>query len=94
MNKKLILKKKSGETIYCVISSEESYEKQLNKVFGIDQTGVYCFHPIVELGENYVDIIDNRTREGIATFDIVSFEYTDEDVVLKWQNYACDKEFN
>ena len=84
MNKKLTIKGIDGKYKYCVLSSHEPFEKQLDTVFGIDTS--VCFHPVVELGEKYIVIKDNRTCETLAQLDIISFANTDESVSLKWNN--------
>ena len=82
MNKKLIIKDTSGKYKYCILSSQEPFDDQLNKVFRIDMSA--CFHPVAELGEKYIVIKDNRTLETLAQLEIISFNDTDESVSLKW----------
>lgn len=83
MNKKLIVKNKLGEIIYCILSDQESFEKQLNKVFGIDRNACYGF--TVDFGKDFVAVKDIRTQEIVSHSEILSFLDTDEDVVLTWQ---------
>ena len=81
MNKKLTVKNQFGEIVSCVLSDQESLEKQMMEVLAL-QAG--CGFS-VEFKHDSVVVKDYFTNETVGTFEIVSFVETDENVVLNWQ---------
>ncbi len=81
MNKKLTVKNEFGKIVYCVLSSEEAFEKQMMQMLSL-RVG-YGF--TVDFGKEFVKVKDARTNETVGTFEILSLTDTSEDVVLDWQ---------
>ena len=81
VNKRLTVKNKFGKTVYCVLSDAEPFEKHMMDVLAL-QAG--CGFSVV-FRKDSVDVRDYRTNETVGTFEILSFAYTDENVVLDWR---------
>ena len=82
MNKKITVKRDSGEICYCILSGDTSLEDQFNKwYFGSKhpQNGL-C----VNFCETSVDVVDYYHAEKMASFNVLSIEDTNEDICLKW----------
>ena len=77
-NKKLTVKTELGRA-WCVLDSEKDYEKQLDELFGYNGHGL-C----VLFDGKTVRAFDYFCQETMHTFKVLSFEDTDEEVVLKW----------
>ncbi len=80
MNKRLTVKNEFGKVVYCVLSGDEPYEKQMMEVLSLHAGYGYT----VDLNNDHVKVKDYRTNETIGTFEILSFVDTDEKVVLDW----------
>ena len=80
MNKKLTVLTPRGNAAYCVLSSSESYEKQLERLFDIHGPGI-C----VVFDGKTVKVRDYFCDETMATFKVLSFEDCKDAVVLSWQ---------
>ena len=80
MNKKLVVLTPRGNEAFCVLSSEQAYEKQLEELFDIHGHGL-C----VVFDGKTVKVRDYFCDETIGTFEVLYFEDTNEPVVLSWQ---------
>ena len=78
MNKKLTVMTAHG-TAYCVLDGSKDYEKQLDKLFGFNGHGLCALFD----GQS-VRAFDYFCQETMHSFPVISFEDTDEEVVLKW----------
>jgi len=78
MNKKLTVMTERGAA-YCVMDSEKDYEKQLDQLFGFNGHGLCAVFD----GKS-VRAFDYFCQETMHEFPVISFEDTDEPVVLKW----------
>lgn len=81
MNKKLTVRNKFGETVSCVLSDKESFEKQMMEVLSLQAGSGFS----VEFKKDSVMVKDYYTNETVGTFEILSFVETDESVDLNWQ---------
>lgn len=79
MNKRLTWKNDFNETVYCVLSSETDYEAQLETVFNIKKG--YGFS--VRFNGKTIKIVDYFHGDTRASFDVVSLEDTEEDVLYQ-----------
>lgn len=86
MNKKLTVLTPRGNTTYCVLDSDKDYEKQLEELFDIHGHGL-C---VVFDGKN-VKVRDYFCDETMATFEVLSFEDCEEEVVLAWQGLQSNE---
>ena len=84
MNKKLTVRNKFGEIVSCVLSDNESFEKQMMDVLSIRAGCGFS----VEFKNDSVVVKDYYTNETVGTFEILSFTETDDSVALNWQK--CD----
>ena len=80
MNKKLIVKGGDGKLLFCVLSSERSYDDQLCELMEFGKNGGIT----ASLGKESVDISDYYHAERIGSLPVVSFEDTNLCVSLKW----------
>ncbi len=80
MNKKLTVLTPRENVAYCVLSASEDYEKQLEKLFNINGHGL-C----VVFDQKTVKVRDYFSDETMGTFEVLSFEDCEDDVVLSWQ---------
>ncbi len=76
MNKKLVFKNNLGKVVYCVLNTTDDMKSQLETIFAI-QKG-YGF--TVDFDEKHIHIVDYFHGETRASFDVISFEDTNEDV--------------
>ncbi len=81
MNKKLTVKNQFDQNVYCVLSDTQPYAQQLSEVLSV--------HPgrgfTVEFDEKTVKLVDYFAGETVATFEVLSFVDTDEDVFFYWK---------
>ena len=82
MNKKLTVRNEFGETVFCVLSNKESFEKQMMDVLSLHSGCGFS----VDFKNDSVVVKDYFTNETVGTFEILSFVETDESVILNWQN--------
>ena len=80
MNKKLTALTPRKNVAYCVLSSDKDYEKQLEELFDIHGHGL-C----VVFDGKTVKVRDYFCDETTGTFEVLSFEDCEEEVVLSWQ---------
>ncbi len=78
MNRKLILKNKWNELIYCVLDPSKDFAEQLEEVFLTKRGMGYS----VSLETERVLIRDYFHGENAGEFEIIAWEYTSEDVSL------------
>ncbi len=76
MNKKITIKKNNGQLAYCVLSSDESFDEQLEKVFDLRKG---CGLSAV-FNDNEIIIRDYFHGENRANIEIISIEDTNEKV--------------
>lgn len=81
MNKKLTVRNEFGEIVSCVLSDQESFEKQMMDVLSLRAGCGFS----VDFRNDSVVVRDTYTNETVGTFEILSFSETDESVVLNWQ---------
>ncbi len=81
MNKKLTVITPRENVAYCVLSPEKDYEKQLEELFDIHGHGL-C----VVFDGKTVKVRDYFCDETMGTFEVLSFEDCEDEVVLSWQN--------
>lgn len=80
MNKKMVVKNKFGNIVYCVLSTDQPFEKQLEKVLGI--TPGHGFS--VEMNDRKLYVRDYYSGENAGEFDIISLVDTDLPQALNW----------
>ena len=80
MNKKLTVLTPRGNVAYCVLSPSKDYEKQLEELFDIHGHGL-C----VVFDKKTLKVRDYFCDETMATFEVLSFEDSEDEVVLKWK---------
>lgn len=83
MNKKLTVLSPRGNTLCCVLSSAESYEKQLERLLDIHGQGICAV-----FDGKTLKVRDYYADETMGTFEVISFTDTDEDVRLEWQSLS------
>ena len=81
MNKRLTVKNEFGNVVYCVLSGAEPYQQQLIEVLSVNAG----YGLTVDFDEESVAVRDYRTNETLGTFKVLSFEDTDEEIRLNWQ---------
>lgn len=81
MNKRLTVKNEFGNVVYCVLSGAEPYQQQLIEVLSVNAG----YGLTVDLDKESVAVRDYRTNEALGTFKVLSFEDTDEEICLNWQ---------
>lgn len=81
MNKRLTVKNEFGNVVYCVLSGAEPYQQQLIEVLSVNAG----YGLTVDLDKESVAVRDYRTNETLGTFKVLSFEDTDEEICLNWQ---------
>ena len=81
MNKKLTVRNEFGEIASCVLSDQESFEKQMMDVLSLRAGCGFS----VDFRKDSVVVRDTYTNETVGTFEILSFAGTDESVVLNLQ---------
>ena len=81
MNKRLTVKNEFGKVVYCVLSGAEPYDKQLMEVLSVHAG----YGLTVDFDEESVVVRDYRTNETLGTSKVLSFEDTDEEICLNWQ---------
>lgn len=81
MNKRLTVKNEFGNVVYCVLSGAEPYQQQLIEVLSVNAG----YGLTVDLDKESVAVRDYRTNETLGTFTVLSFEDTDEEICLNWQ---------
>ena len=79
-NKKIEAINALGKNVYCVLSGDLSFEKQLNEVFSFEKGAGYS----VEMSNSQIVIKDYFHGDTVACFEIVSITDTDMEVDLKW----------
>lgn len=82
MNEKITVMTPCGKKMFCVISAEESTEKELTRVFGIDGhhgEGIY-----IENGE--ILYRDYFHWEVMGRYPILSREKTELPVMYRWED--------
>jgi hypothetical protein len=86
VNKKLTVLSPRENILCCVLSNEESYEKQLERLLDIHGHGICAVFDgkTLKVRDYYVD-------ETMATFEVISFTDTDEDVCLEWRRVSGDE---
>lgn len=82
MNKKLTARNRFGKIVSCVLSDNESFEKQMMDVLSLHAGCGFS----VDFNSDSVVVKDYYTNETVGTFEILSFAETDENVVLNWQS--------
>lgn len=82
MNRKLVVRNKSGNVVYCVLSDDQPFNRQLEKVLGV--TPGYGLS--VEMNDKKVFVRDYFAGENVGEFEIISFEATDLQQNLNWIN--------
>ena len=79
MNKKLTYISNSGKTVYCVLSPDKNFDKQLSHdVFGFHAGAGYS----AELRDDHIRILDYFHGDTVATLQVLSFEDTNMEVCL------------
>lgn len=86
MNKRLTVKTELGDLRYCVLSAEKDYEKQLEELLGVTAGAGFS----VKLCDDAVKLVDYFHGETRASFEIISFEDSEEDVSLSWTLLDCN----
>ena len=81
MNKKLTVRNEFGEIVSCVLSDQESLEKQMMDVLSLRAGCGFS----ADFRKDSVVVRDTYTNETVGIFEILSFAETDESVVLNWQ---------
>ncbi len=82
MNRKLVVKNKFDKTTYCVLSEDEPFIKQLEKVLEIEQGHGFS----IDMDDKKVRVKDYFTGETVGEFDIISFDDTNLPQELNWIN--------
>ena len=79
-NKKIEAVNALGKNVYCVLSSELSFDEQLNEVFGFKKGAGYS----AEMVGDKILIKDYFHGDTVAQFEIISITDTNMDVDLNW----------
>lgn len=80
MNSKLTVLNDSGKRLYCILSSEQDFKKQMESVLAV--TPGYGMS--VDISTDVIRLVDYFHGDTRATFTIISIEDTDEPVRLHW----------
>ena len=82
MNRKLVVRNKFGNVVYCVLSGAQPFRQQLEKVLGVTPG-----HGLsVEMNDKKVLVRDYFAGENVGEFEIISFEETNLQQNLNWIN--------
>lgn len=82
MNRKLVVRNKFGNVVYCVLSGAQPFSQQLEKVLGVTPG-----HGLsVEMNDKKVLVRDYFAGENVGEFEIISFEETNLQQNLNWIN--------
>lgn len=76
MNTRLVLRNSDDKLVYCVLDGERDTEEQLKEVFSL-RAG-YGF--TVRVTAQTVAVVDGFHADTVASWDIVAYEDTGEDV--------------
>jgi len=81
LNNKITVENPHGERVFCILSSEQDYKKQMEQVVGV--TPGYGMS--LDIGTDVIRLVDYLHGEERARFTILSIEDTDAPVCLYWQ---------
>ncbi len=77
MNKKYILKKDTGEKVYCILDGEKNENDELEKVFGIEKG----YGLTAEVFDGKVVVKNYYRGDNLASFPVIAIEDTTEETV-------------
>ena len=82
MNKKVTVKRPDGLTMYCILSGEQDLNDQLNVWYygSANPPHGMC----VNFDGVTLNIVDYYHADIVESFDVISIEDTNDDVLLKW----------
>lgn len=81
MNQRWTVRNRFGETVYCVLSGDESAEPQLAEVLSLQKGGGFS----AEVRGNAILVQDYFSGETAGRFEVLSVADTNEPVTLCWQ---------
>ncbi len=81
MNSKMTVVNGDGKKLFCILSSESDFKKQIESVLAV--TPGYGMS--VDISTDIIRLVDYLHGETRATFTIVSIEDTNEPVCLYWK---------
>jgi hypothetical protein len=82
MNKKITVRNEGGLVRYCILSGEANLQDQFNLWYYGDAHPYYGIH--ISVNSTTVAIEDYYHAEVMASFEILSMEDTEEDIIHAW----------